>query len=55
MKSGGFCTYTCRAQKHTPRNVLCRRFGYKTGQFLGASLLGRVKSGTFLAGMCGEI
>ena len=49
IKPAKFCTYPCRAQKHTPRNVLRRRFGYKIGQVFGVSLLGRVKSGVFLA------
>ena len=49
MKLGGFCTYTCRGVLHTPRNNPSRRFGSKTGRVLGISLLGRVKSGAFLA------
>ena len=49
MKSGGFCTYTCRGVLHTPRNVLRRRFRPKTGWVLGVSLLEKVKSGRFLA------
>ena len=48
MKPGGFFTYSCRAQKHTPRNNPRRRFGSKIGQDLGVSLLGKVKSGAFL-------
>ena len=48
MKPAKFCMYPCRAQKHTPRNVLRQGFGYKTERVLGLSLLGRVKSGAFL-------
>ena len=56
MKPGGFCTYTYRGVLHTPRNVLRRRFGFKIGQVLGASLLGRMKSGAFLgASGCGNM
>ena len=63
VKSGAFLTYpdgemwnragfSCTrvgAQKHTPRNVLRRRFGCKTGCVLGVAVLGRVKTGAFLA------
>ena len=55
IKPAKFFTYPCRAQKHTPRNVLRQGFAPKTGQVLGISLLGRVKSGAFLAGTCVEI
>ena len=49
LKSAKFFMYPCRAQKHTPPNVLRQGFAPKTGQVLGVSLLGRVKSGAFLA------
>ena len=55
IKPAGFFMYPCRAQKHTPRNVSRQRFRPKTGQVLGASLLGRVKSGAFLAYPDGEM
>ena len=55
MKSGGFCTYTCRGVLHTPPNVLRQGFAPKIGQVLGLSLLGRVKKGAFLAYPGGEI
>ena len=55
MKPAKFCTYPCRAQKHTPRNVPRQRFGSKIGQVLGISLLGKVKSDAFLAYPCAEI
>ena len=48
MKLDELCTYPCRGVLHTPRNNPRRRFGSKTGQVLGISLLGRVKSGGFL-------
>ena len=49
MKPGGFCTYTCRGVLHTPRNVLRRRFGPKTGRVFGVSVCGNMKPGGFLA------
>ena len=49
MKLAKFCTYPCRAQKHTPRNVLRQGFGSKIERDLGVSLLGKVKSGAFWA------
>ena len=56
MKSGGFFTYPCRAQKHTPRNVLRRRFGYKTGQVLGGILIGKGEIGcVFGVSVCGNM
>ena len=54
-KPAKFFMYPCRAQKHTPRNVLRQGFGYKIGQVLGASLLGKMKPGAFLVGTCVEI
>lgn len=48
--------YPCRAQKHTPRNVLRRRFAPKIGRVLGVSLLRKVKSGGFLGvSVCGNM
>ena len=49
MKLDELCTYPCRAQKHTPRNVPRQGFAPKIGQVLGISLLGMVKSGGFWA------
>ena len=49
MEPAGFFMYPCRGVLHTPRNNPRRRFGSKTGRVLGVSLLGRVKSGRFLA------
>ena len=48
MKPAKFFMYPCRGVLHTPRNVLRQGFAPKTGQILGVSLLGRVKSGAFL-------
>ena len=55
MKPAKFWVYPCRAQKHTPPNILRQGFAPKTGQVLGVSLLGKVKSGMFLAHPCAEI
>ena len=55
IKPAGFFMYPCRAQKHTPPNVLRQGFASKTGQVLGISLLERVKSGAFLAYSGAEI
>ena len=55
LKLGGFLVHPCRAQKHTPPNVLRQEFAAKTGRGLGVSLLGGVKSGAFLAYSGGEI
>ena len=52
VKLGVFFMYPCRGVLHTPPNILRRRFGSKIGQVLGVSLLERVESGAFLAGMC---
>ena len=45
LKPGKFYTYPCRAQKHTPRNVLRQEFAAKTGRGLGVSLLGKCETG----------
>ena len=55
VKPDRFFTYPCRGVLHTPRNVLRRRFAPKIGRVLGVSLLGRIKSGAFLAYPCAEI
>ena len=55
VKPVKFCTYPCRGVLHTPRNNPRRRFRSKIGRVLGVSLLGRVKSGAFLAYSGGEI
>ena len=55
MELAKFFTYPCRGVLHTPRNAPRRRFRPKTGRVLGVSLLGKVKSGAFLAYSCGEI
>ena len=55
MKPAKFFIYPCRGVLHTPLNDPRRWFGYKTGRVLGISLLGRVKSGGFLAHPCAEI
>ena len=55
VKPAKFFMYPCRAQKHTPRNVLRQGFGSKIEQVLGISLLGWVKSGGFLAYSGAEI
>ena len=49
LKPAKFCMYPCRGVLHTPRNVLRQGFAPKTGQDLGVSLFGMVKSGRFLA------
>ena len=41
IKPAKFFMYPCRAQKHTPRNVLRRRFGSKTRQILHVPVYGR--------------
>ena len=55
MKLDKFFMYLCRGVLHMPLNVLRRRFGSKTGQDLGISLLERVKKGAFLAYSGAEI
>ena len=48
--------YPCRAQKHTPRNVLRQGFGSKIERVLGVSLLGNMKPGAFLVYVvCGNM
>ena len=56
MKPDKFCTYPCRGAKaYTPECPATAVFGYKTGRVLGVSLLGKVKSGAFLAYPYAEI
>ena len=55
MKLDKFFMYLCRGVLHMPLNVLRRRFGPKIGRVLGLSLLGKVKSGAFLAYSGAEI
>ena len=55
MKPAKFWVYPCRGVLHTPSNILRQGFAPKTGPVLGVSLLGWVKSGAFLAGICVEI
>ena len=55
MKLDKFFMYLCRGVLHMPLNVLRRRFGPKIGRVLGLSLLGKVKSGAFLAYPDGKI
>ena len=55
MKPAGFLVHPCRGVLHTPRKNPRRRFGPKIERVLGLSLLGKVKSGAFLAYPDGEM
>ena len=52
MKSGGFCTYTCRGVLHTPRNNPRRRFGSKTRRGSRHIVCGNMKPAKFWVYPC---
>ena len=57
MKPDKFCMYPCRGAKaYAPKCPATAVFGSKIGRVLGVSLLGRMKSGAFLAYVvCGNM